>query len=174
MLRRLTTALALIIAGPCVARAQTVRFGLHYGFNLSDGRFEDPRFGAQAELHLVGPLQAAAAFSRLSNWPDAQGYTGSAWQASWTLRVRPHGSWSFASMGYGIALLHSNLRNPTFQIDTSATDLVDAAVLGLEVPSPYVRPFADLYLIGILRRRVGFGANLLMGLQIPLPSRSPR
>src|SRR5574342_1422327 len=170
MLMRVATALAVIIAAPCAAPGQAVRFGLHYGTNLSNGHFEDPRFGVQADLHLMGPLETAAAFSHLSNWPDAQGYTGSAWVAAWTVRLRPHGPWSFASVGYGVALLHSSLRNPTLLIDMSTTDLVDAAVLGLEAPTRYVRPFADLYFLGILKRDFGFGANLLMGFQILLPS----
>jgi len=44
-------------------------------------------------------------------------------------------------------------------------------VLGLEAPTPYVRPFADVYLIDILDRESAVGVNLLMGIQIRLPTR---
>src|SRR2546426_3320850 len=46
----------------------------------------------------------------------ATGFTGSAWQAYWTVRVRPRGSVSFASVGYGFILIHSSLRNTSLQL----------------------------------------------------------
>ena len=173
MLTRLALTLVLVLPIAVRASAQSVRFGLHYGVNLSDGRWEDERFGAQTAFHLVGPLETAGAFSVYSNWPNTPGFTGSAWQAYWTLRVRPHWRWSFVSAGYGFVLLHSSLRNPTFQVDTSASNFTDALVFGLEAPTPFVRPFADLYLIDILDREAAVGVNVLMGLQVPLPSRHP-
>jgi hypothetical protein len=171
MLTRLIAALSLTLAVPCAASAQAVRLGLHYGVNVSNGRFEDPRLGAQGSVHLVGPLEVAGAFSVLTNWPDIQGFTGSAWFAASILRVRPRGPWSFLSAGYGLILLHSSLHNPAFQVDTATTQSGDAMVLGLEVPTPYARPFLDVYLINVLNRgsELGFGVNLLLGVQVPLP-----
>ena len=156
----------------CTAAAQTARVGAHYGVNLSDGHWEDERFGAQASVHIVGPLETAGAFSVFTAWPGATGFTGSAWQAYWTMRVRPRGPWSFASVGYGFVLLHSSLRNASLQLDTSGSDFTDAIVLGVETPTPHVRPFADLYLIDILDRESAVGVNLLMGVQIPVPTRN--
>jgi len=108
----------------------------------------------------------------LTGWPGATGFTGSAWQAYWTMRVRPRGPLSFASLGYGFVLLHSSLRNTSLQLDTAGSDFTDAIVLGLEAPTPHVRPFADLYLIDILDRESAVGVNLLMGIQIPVPTRN--
>ena len=173
MLTRLAVATVFAIPIAVPASAQTVRFGLHYGVNLSNGGWEDERFGGQATLHLVGPLEAAGTFSVYSNWPNVTGYDGSAWHASLTLRARPHGFWSFASAGYGFVLLHSSLRNSSAQIDTSYSNFTDALVFGLEAPTPFVRPFADLYLIDILDRESAVGVNLLLGLQVALPNRRP-
>src|SRR6266566_4748506 len=143
-----TVLLSLVPTIPCTAAAQTARVGAHYGVNLSDGHWEDERLGAQVSVHIVGPLETAGAFSVLTAWPGATGFTGSAWQAYWTMRVRPRGPLSFASVGYGFI------------------------VLGLEAPTPHVRPFADLYLIDILDRESAVGVNLLMGIQIPVPTRN--
>jgi len=156
----------------CTGGAQTARVGAHYGVNLSDGHWEDERLGAQASVHIVGPLETAGAFSVLTAWPGATGFTGSAWQAYWTMRVRPRGPLSFASVGYGFVLLHSSLRNASLGLDTAGSDFTDAIVLGLEAPTPHVRPFADLYLIDILDRESAVGVNLLMGIQIPVPTRN--
>ena len=167
-----TFLLGLVPTIACSAAAQTARVGAHYGVNLSDGHWEDERLGAQASVHIVGPLETAGAFSVLTAWPGATGFTGSAWQAYWTMRVRPRGPWSFASVGYGFVLLHSSLRNTSLQLDTAGSDFTDAIVLGLEAPIPHVHPFADLYLIDILDRESAVGVNLLMGIQIPVPTRN--
>ena len=167
-----TLLFGLVPAVACTAAAQTARVGAHYGVNLSDGHWEDERLGAQASVHIVGPLETAGAFSVLTEWPGATGFTGSAWQAYWTMRVRPRGPLSFASVGYGFVLLHSSLRNASLQLDTSGSDFTDAIVLGVETPTPHVRPFADLYLIDILDRESAVGVNLLMGIQIPVPTRN--
>ncbi len=167
-----TVLLSLVPTIPCTAAAQTARVGAHYGVNLSDGHWEDERLGAQVSVHIVGPLETAGAFSVLTAWPGATGFTGSAWQAYWTMRVRPRGPLSFASVGYGFVLLHSSLRNTSLQLDTAGSDFTDAIVLGLEAPTPHVRPFADLYLIDILDRESAVGVNLLMGIQIPVPTRN--
>jgi hypothetical protein len=158
----------------CTAAAQTARVGVHYGVNLSDGHWDDERLGAQASVHIIGPLETAGAFSVFTDWPGTPGSTGSAWQAYWTMRVRPRGPWSIASAGYGFILLHSSLRNATLQLDVSGSHFTDAIVLGLEGPTPYVRPFADLYLVDILDRESAVGVNLLMGIQIRLPTRRSR
>jgi len=171
---RLAVTLLLGMVPPvaCTAAAQTARVGAHYGVNLSDGHWEDERLGAQASVHIVGPLETAGAFSVLTEWPGATGFTGSAWQAYWTMRVRPRGPLSFASLGYGFVLLHSSLRNASLGLDTAGSDFTDAIVLGLEAPTPHVRPFADVYLIDILDRESAVGVNLLMGVQIPVPTRN--
>ena len=57
------------------------------------------------------------------------------------------------------------------QLDASGSNFTDAIVLGLEAPTPYVRPFADLYLVDILDRESAVGVNLLMGVQVRLPTR---
>jgi len=166
-----TLLLGLVPMVACTAAAQTARVGAHYGVNLSDGHWEDERLGAQASVHIIGPVETAGAFSVFTDWPGATGFTGSAWQAYWTMRVRPRGPSSFASVGYGFILIRSSLRNASLELDTSGSTFTDAIVLGLEAPTPYVRPFADLYLIDILDRESAVGVNLLMGVQIRLPTR---
>src|SRR5437899_9638186 len=110
------------------AAAQAGRVGAHYGVNLSNGHWEDERLGAQASVHVIGPLETAGALSIFTNWPGATGFTGSAWQAYWTMRVRPRGSVSFASVDYGFVLIHSSLRNTSLQLDTSGSNFTDAIV----------------------------------------------
>ena len=153
------------------AAAQAGRVGAHYGVNLSNGHWEDERLGLQASVHIAGPLETAGAFSLFTDWPGASGFTGSAWQAYWTVRARPRGPWSFASAGYGFVLIHSSLRNASLRLDTSGSTFTDAIVLGLEAPTPYVRPFVDLYLIDILDRESAVGVNLLMGFQVHVATR---
>src|SRR5437899_6741773 len=123
-----TLLLGLVPLVACAAVAQTARVGAHYGVNLSDGHWEDERLGAQASVHIIGPLETAGALSVFTNWPGATGFTGSAWQAYWTVRVRPRGSVSFASVGYGFILIHSSLRNTSLQLDTSGSNFTDAIV----------------------------------------------
>src|SRR5437870_5324222 len=166
-----TLLLGLVPLVACAAVAQTARVGAHDAVNFSAGNWEDERLGAQASVPIIGPLETAGALSVFANWPGATGFTGSAWQAYWTVRVRPRGSVSFASVGYGFILIHSSLRNTSLQLDTSGSSFTDAIVLGLEAPTPYVRPFADVYLIDILDRESAVGVNLLMGIQIRLPTR---
>src|SRR5437879_11815444 len=167
-----TLLLGLVPLVACAAVAQTARVGAHYGVNLSDGHWEAERLGAQASVHIVGPLETAGAFSVFTAWPGATGFTGSAWQAYWTMRVRPRGPWSFASVGYGFVLLHSSLRNASLQLDTSGSHFTDAIVLGLDTRTPHVRPLADWHLIDTLARQSAVGVNLLMGVQIPVPTRN--
>src|SRR3989442_4229077 len=166
--------LGLVPLVACPAAAQTARVGAHYGVNLSDGHWDDERLGAQASVHMIGPLETAGALSVFTNWPGATGFTGSAWQAYWTIRVRPRGSASFAAVGYGFILIHHSFGNASLQLDTSGSNFTDATALGLNPPTPYVRPFADLYLIDILDRKSAVGVNLLMGVQIRLPTRPSR
>src|SRR5213080_5267166 len=166
-----TLLLGLVPLVACAAVAQTARVGAHYGVNLSDGHWEDERLGAQASVHIIGPLETAGALSVFTNWPGAAGFTGSAWQAYWTMRVRPRGTWSIASLGYGFILIHNSLRDASLQLETSGSNFTDAIVLGLEAPTPFVRPFADLYLVDILDRESAVGVNLLMGVQVSLPTR---
>ena len=166
-----TVLLGLVPLVAHTAAAQTARVGAHYGVNLSNGHWEDERLGAQASLHIIGPLETAGAFSVFTDWPGAAGFTGSAWQAYWTMRVRPRGTWSIASLGYGFILIHSSLRDASLQLETSGSNFTDAIVLGLEAPTPFVRPFANLYLVDILDRESAVGVNLLMGVQVRLPTR---
>src|SRR5437763_15152419 len=114
-----TLLLGLVPMVACTAAAQTARVGAHYGVNLSDGHWEDERLGAQASVHIIGPLETAGALSVFTNWPGATGFTGSAWQAYWPLRVRPRRAGSFAAVGDGFLLLHSRLRNVRPHLDTS-------------------------------------------------------
>src|SRR3989442_12189585 len=90
----------------CTAAAQTARVGAHYGVNLSDGHWEDERLGAQASVHIVGPLETAGAFSVLTEGPGATGFPGSAWQAYRTSRVCPRGPVPIARVGHGFCLVH--------------------------------------------------------------------
>src|SRR5256712_13852986 len=166
-----THLLGLVPLVACTAAAQTARVGAHYGVNLSDGHWDDERLGAQASVHAIGPLETAGALSIFTNWPGATGFTGSAWQAYWTMRVRPRGSVSFASVGYGFVLIHSSLRNTSLQLDTSGSNFTDALVLGLEAPTPYVRPFDEVYLFEILVREYAVGVTLFLGIQIHFPTR---
>src|SRR6266516_4044506 len=86
--------------------------------------------------------------------------------AAQTARVGAHygvnlsdGHWEDERLG-GQASVH--IVGP---LDTAGSDFTDAIVLGLEAPTPHVRPFADLYLIDILDRESAVGVNLLMGIQ---------
>src|SRR5256885_10514924 len=118
-----TLRLGLVPLVACAAVAQTARVGAHYGVNLSDGHWEDERLGAQASVHVIGPLETAGALSIFTNWPGATGFTGSAWQAYWTRRGWARGSGSFASVGYWVVLIHNNLRHTRLQLDKSRINL---------------------------------------------------
>src|SRR5947199_8195385 len=90
-----TLLLGLVPLVACAAVAQTARVGAHYGVNLSDGHWEDERLGAQASVHIIGPLETAGALSVFTNWPGVTGFTGSAWPAYWPVHFTPHGSGPF-------------------------------------------------------------------------------
>src|SRR2546428_12535827 len=81
------------------AAAQAGRVGAHYGVNLSNGHWEDERLGLQASVHIAGPLETAGAFSLLTDWPGASGFTGSALQAYWTPRGPARGAPAVAVPG---------------------------------------------------------------------------
>ena len=66
-----TLLLGLVPMVACTAAAQTARVGAHYGVNLSNGHWEDERLGAQASVHIIGPVETAGAFSVFTDWPGA-------------------------------------------------------------------------------------------------------
>jgi hypothetical protein len=165
-------AASLAVAFPGLATGQTARLGAHYGVNLTENHWEQERLGVQGEVRVLGPLVASGAFSQLIDYPGLTGWTGSAWQAHANLRLRARAGWGFASLGYGFVVVHQRLQSPVRPgtiVNIADSEFADTAVLGLEVPTPYVRPFADLYLIYLLDRTGQVGVNLLMGLQVPLP-----
>jgi hypothetical protein len=151
------------------AAGQTARVGMHYGAAVRNGEIQDDRLGVQASVHLLGPLETGAAFSVFVGWPGVDLYTGSAWHGYWSLRVRPSGVWSMVSAGYGLAVTHEATTDTRLGTSTSYTYVYDAFTLGLEAPTPYVRPFADLYLLRILDRSGSVGVNVLVGLQVVVP-----
>ena len=158
--------LALAAVGPAhKATAQVTRFGAHYGVNLSNGGWEDPRLGLQGIDHLVGPIEVSGTFSYFTAWP------GGAWQVYSALRVRGPGHWAFASAGYGPVFTHTSLRDQATGQGGAANSFADSAVLGFEVPTWHVRPFVDLYLSHLLDRGAGVNANLLMGFHLIILSR---
>ena len=74
---RLAVATLLVPLLVFPAAAQTARVGAHYGVNLSDGHWDDERVGAQASVHVIGPLETAGAFSLFTDWPGSSDFTGS-------------------------------------------------------------------------------------------------
>lgn len=164
--------LALAVAGPARnATAQVARLGAHYGVNLTNGAWEDPRFGLQGMAHLVGPVELSGALSVFTGWPGVAGFTGSAWQVYGALRVRGPGKWAFATAGYGPVFTHTTLRDQLTGQATTENGFADSGVLGFEVPTRHVRPFLDLYLSHLLDRGAKVGVNVLMGFQVPITSR---
>jgi hypothetical protein len=164
--------LVLALALPAVGRAQTVRFGAHYGVNLTEGsHWEQERVGFQGEVRVLGPLVVSGAFSRFFHFPGMTGWTGSAWQGHANLRLRPRGKWTFWSLGYGFLVLHQRLQSPRPGMVNNVTNtgFAHTGVFGLEAPTPYIRPFADLYLTYFRVRSGQAEFNLLMGLQLPMP-----
>jgi len=156
------------------AVAQTGAIGTHYGVNLTEGHWEQEHLGVHGEVRAVGPLVVSAAISKLIDWPAVTGLTGSAWQVHANVRLRPPGTWSFASVGYGFVVVRSSVQGtvqPGTTVTVSDSEFADTAVLGLQAPLQYVRPFVDLYLIYLLDRTGQVGVNLLMGLQLPIPLR---
>jgi hypothetical protein len=155
--------LALAAVGPAhTATAQVTRFGGHYGVNLSNGGWEDPRLGLQGIDHLVGPLEISGTFSYFTAWP------GVAWQVYSALRVRGPGNWAFVSAGYGPVFTHTSLRDQGTAPGSTENSFADSAVLGFEAPTRHLRPFADLYVSHLLDGGIT-GVNLLMGLHVLIP-----
>jgi hypothetical protein len=162
--------LVLAVLGPARnAPAQVTRLGAHYGVNLTNGAWEDPRLGLQGVGHLVRAMEVSGTFSYFTAWPRVAGLTGTAWQVYGALRIRGPGHWAFASAGYGPVFTHTSLRDPATGLANTVDNVADSAVLGLEAPTPHVRPFADLYLSHLLDRGI-MGVNLLMGLHLLIPS----
>src|SRR3989440_10954807 len=113
-----TLLLGLVPLVACAAVAQTARVGAHYGVNLSDGHWEDERLGAQASVHIIGPLETAGALSVFTNWPGATGFTGSAWQAYWTDRKSTRLNSSHDQISYAVFCLKK--KKSTHPIATQA------------------------------------------------------
>lgn len=158
--------LALAVVGPARnASAQVTRLGAHYGVNLSNGGWEDPRLGLQGVGHLVGPIEVSGTFSYFTAWP------GGAWQVYSAVRVRGPGSWAFASAGWGPVFTHTSLRDQVTGQGSSEDSFADSAVLGFEAPARHVRPFVDLYLSHLLDGGDGVNANLLIGCHLLIPGR---
>lgn len=167
-----TLVAAMAVGLPGLCAAQTARVGAHYGVNLSDGHWEQERLGVQGEVRVLGPLVVSGALSRYLDYPGVTGLTGAAWQTHANLRLRAPGKWGFASVGYGFVVVRQSVEGlvqPGTTVKISDSEFADTAVLGVEIPTRYVRAFADLYLIYLFDRTGAVGTNLLMGLQVPMP-----
>ena len=83
-----------------------------------------------------------------------------------TLRVRPFSRGWLPVVGYGLTAHYARADNAGRDLSVSNLDLTDTAVLAFAGPRWRIRPYAELYLVNILRRAGQIGGHLFFGLSV--------
>ncbi len=141
--------------------------GLHTGFDFTQGNVQQHRYGVQSYVGLTNILGIAGSVSfvpDLFNRPAV--LSGYAWETFVTGRVRPFGVGTPLSLGYGLSYSGYSRRDLRRNIETSSTRHTDVAIISLELPSPFVRPFGELLLRDLLVRGFQVGANAHFGFNV--------
>ena len=107
------------------------------------------------------------ALDLLHEFPDDPlgAWSGRAWRAYLTLRGRPFGRSWLPDVGYGLTASYTHADNAGRSLRVSSLDLTDTAVFAFAGPRWWIRPYAELHLVNILRHAGQVGGHFFFGLR---------
>ena len=159
-----------VTASPLVAQqvSRPLRIGIRGGAEIHRGGWGPEHVGLQAWIPLRDRLVVVPALDLLHEFPDDPlgAWSGRAWRAYLTIRGRPFRRGWLPDVGYGLTVYYVHADNAGRSLKVSNLDLTDTAVFALPGPRWRIRPYAELYLVNILRRAGQIGGHLFFGLSV--------
>ena len=81
-----------------------------------------------------------------------------------TLRVRPFNQNWLPAVGYGLNARYAKADNARRSLSLSSLDVTDTLVFAFAGPRWRIRPYAELYVVNVLRRAGQPGGHVFFGL----------
>ncbi len=155
-------------AAPAAAQdpAGSLALGVRGGIEIHRGEAGEKHVGVQAWIPLRDRLDVVPALDLLYQFPgDPLGaWSGRAWQTYVTLRVRPFNQGWLPTVGYGLNARYAQANNAGRSLSVSSLDVTDTVVFAFAGPRWRIRPFAEVYVLNVLRRADHAGVHVFLGL----------
>ena len=155
-------------AAPAAAQdpAGSLALGVRGGIELHRGELGEEHVGVQAWIPLRDRLDVVPALDFLYQFPDDPlgAWSGRAWQTYVTLRVRPFNQGWLPTVGYGLNARYAQANNAGRSLSVSSLDVTDTVVFAFAGPRWRIRPYAELYVVSVLRRAGQAGVHVFLGL----------
>ena len=168
MMGRLLVCVALA-AAPVAAQEtpRSVAVGIRGGAEVHRGGRGPGHVGLQAWVPLGDRLHVVTAVDLLPEFPDDPlgQWGGWAGRTYLTLQARPFSQGWLPGVGYGLTAYYARADNSARSLSPSSLDLTDAAVIALRGPAWRVHPYAEVYLVNVLRRAGKAGGHFFVGLR---------
>ncbi len=166
MIGRVVLCLAAAVV-PATAQdaTRTVALGARGGIEFHRGGAGLKHVGVQAWIPLRDRLDVVPALDFLVPFPDDPlgAWSGQAWQTDVTLRVRLFNQRWLPAVGYGLNARYAQADNAGRSLSVSNLDVTDTVVFAFAGPRWRVRPYADVYVVNVLRRAGEAGVQVFLG-----------
>ncbi len=166
MIGRVVLCLAAAAAPAAAQNAPgSLALGVRGGIEIHRGELGEEHVGVQAWIPLRDRLDVVPALDFLYQFPDDPlgAWSGRAWQTYVTLRVRPFNQGWLPTVGYGLNARYAQANNAGRSLSVSSLDVTDTMVFAFG-PRWRIRPFADVYVVNVLRRAGQAGVHVFFGL----------
>ena len=145
---------------------ESLALGGRGGMAFHRGGPDEKHLGVQAWIPLRDRLEVVPALDFLYQFPDDPlgAWSGQAWQTYVTLRVRPFNQGWLPTVGYGLNARYAQANNAGRSLSVSSLDVTDTVVFAFAGPRWRIRPYAELYVVSVLRRAGQAGVHVFLGL----------
>ena len=156
-------------AAPVAAQAgpRPIAVGVRGGVEIHRGGWGPEHVGLQVWIPLGDRFSVVPALDLLHEFPEDPlgAWSGRAFRGYVALQGRPSSSSWLPDVGYGLTAYYARADNTGRSLTVSTLDLTDAVVFAFEGPRWRVRPYADVYVVNILRHRGQPGGHVFLGLK---------
>ena len=144
----------------------SVALGVRGGVEFHRGGVGLKHVGVQAWIPLRDRLAVVPALDFLYPFPDDPlgAWSGQAWQTDVTLRVRLFNQGWLPAVGCGLNARYAQADNAGRSLSVSNLDVTDTVVFAFAGPRWRIRPYADVYVVNVLRRAGQAGVHVFLGL----------
>ena len=167
MIGRVVLCLAAAVV-PASAQDATgsIALGVRGGVEFHRGGQGEKHVGVQAWIPLRDRLAVVPALDFLVPFPDDPlgAWSGQAWQTDVTLRVRLFNQGWLPAVGYGLNARYAQADNAGRSLSVSNLDVTDTVVFAFAGPRWRIRPYADVYVVNVLRHAGEAGVHVFLGL----------
>ena len=171
MISRMILCLAAA-AAPFAAEAEQgeIAVGVRGGVEVHRGGLGQQHVGVQVWIPLGDRFHVVPALDLLHEFPDDPlgAWSGRAWRGYLTLQGHPFGPAWLPAVGYGLAAYYAQADNAGRSLSVSTLDLTDTVVFAFDGSRWRVRPYADVYVVNILRHIGQPGVHVFFGIKIAL------